>query len=84
MLKTKESWFSRMSKLTACSITLLVSVSIIFFTACDPATRAKGTVRDKTGNPIQDVSIILESNANGPNANFKKESEQKNRRGRFV
>jgi hypothetical protein len=50
-------------------------VLCVFLLACgDPVTRAKGTVRDQNGNPLEGVTIVLESNAKG---DLRKEAEQK-------
>lgn len=44
--------------------------------ACgDPVTRARGTVRDPGGNPLEGVTVVMESNAKA--AAFQKEAEQK-------
>lgn len=50
-------------------------VCILLLAACgDPVTRAKGTVRDQNGNPLESVTIVMESNAKG---DLRKEAEQK-------
>lgn len=67
-----------MQQLKFLFITFLVFLSIISLTACgEPATTVKGVVRDESGNAVQAVSVVLESNANASNTEFKKESEQK-------
>ena len=50
-------------------------IFIFLLVACgDPVTRAKGTVRDQNGNPLENVTIVMESNARGE---LRKEAEQK-------
>jgi hypothetical protein len=56
---------------------LLLVFTILFLSACEAATRAAGSVKDKTGQQIAGVTVIMESNASEANGGFRKESEQK-------
>lgn len=58
-------------------IKLLILFPLIFLAACDPVTLANGVVHDESGNSLQDVVVVLESNANGLGDTFRKESVQK-------
>ncbi|RUQ35599.1 MAG: carboxypeptidase regulatory-like domain-containing protein [Candidatus Competibacteraceae bacterium] len=56
----------------------LAALSMILLTACDPVTQVKGVVRDDNGHPLQQLAVVLESDAHpSGGVAFQKESEQK-------
>lgn len=59
-------------KALAFIFTALAAVNL----ACDPVTRVTGTVKDKSGSPISDVTVTMYSLNNELPGESKKESEQ--------
>jgi 5-hydroxyisourate hydrolase-like protein (transthyretin family) len=62
---------NRLARLVVFAL-LLAAIS----SACEPVTQVHGTVRDKNGSPVADVSITMYSTKEGQNEKTK-ESEQK-------
>lgn len=76
-----EIWQAGIAHMARIKSTLLIGLAAMgmaLLAACDPATQVKGIVRDDNNHPLQQVTVILESDANiSGGAALKKESTQK-------
>lgn len=45
---------------------VIFSIALVATIACDPTLKVKGTVHDRQGNPLEDVTVTLQSEGRGP------------------